>query len=648
MLLALISAAPAADPWEQLSAAVAKAPAESEKDLEALVLDNPGFLAAHYDLGTLQIERDPAKAATHLEQASAAPNRQLAADASHNLAIARWKQGRLDDALIAAVRAAELNPEFAAFRDQVRKGVLVAKDLARIKAEEDAKKLKLPAATLPVASVGIPYEARITARGGAGSYAYTIAGATRLPKGIIFETDGRLHGTAQEAGAHQLTIEVKDAAGATAIGTVTLPILPPPEILSERLPEAIAEQPYRAKVRSSGLSQPRWESQGLPAGLAISTAPDGTGVISGTTDQLGNHRVDVRAVDGQRSAQRVLELLVSDSFAPDATELPQATAWAAYEHRVGVRGPAQEYHWKLVGPGGGLAIADDGTITGAPDKAGDLSIAVELSAADGRARSAEFTLPVNPPPVIEEGETITAVQGQPFERRLAATGGTRPFAWRQVEGTLPKGFRLDPDGALRGATAETGDFTVTVALSDHWQAGTQQALKLAVSPSENPPPEQTGSDDKDQAKDQAKDQQKDQQDQQQDQASKDPGDQGGKEPGKDQGDAGAQDDAAGGKDQKQDPAEPRPGDKGPEKADAKVGTDAKQPPDGTDPKRSATSKPGNDGSGDTGDQTLRQMQALDQAAGDRWLDQLPKEDRGALRGQLLRGAAPPRKQVKPW
>jgi hypothetical protein len=44
-----------------------------------------------------------------------------------------------------------------------------------------------------------------------------------------------------------------------------------------------------------------------------------------------------------------------------------------------------------------------------------------------------------------------------------------------------------------------------------------------------------------------------------------------------------------------------------------------------------------------------QAHLLNQAAADRWLDQLPKEDRGVLRYQLLEGGeAPPNAKGKPW
>nr|MBA3710801.1 hypothetical protein [Planctomycetota bacterium] len=384
LLLALCLSASAADPWERLSAAVGKPAAESEKDLEALVLENPGFHAAHYDLGTLQLERDPAKAATHLETAAAAPNRQLAADSFHNLAIARWRQGRLDEALTCAVRAAELNPELIPFRDQMRKSVLVAKDQARLKAEEEAKKLRLPTSALPPASAGLPYRATVRAAGGAGGYAYTIAGDTRLPHGMAFDADGTLHGMPEAAGTHELTIEVKDAAGASATGKFNFVITPPPEILTMQLPEAIAGLPYHATLRASGLAQARWSAVYLPEGLVIAGAADGSAVISGETSAIGTHGVEVAAEEGQRRAHRRFELVVSDSFAPDVLELPPATAWAPYHHRCGVRGPEQEYHWSLVGEAAGFTLADDGQLSGEPATAGDLPLSVDLKAADGR------------------------------------------------------------------------------------------------------------------------------------------------------------------------------------------------------------------------------------------------------------------------
>ena len=96
----------------------------AQKILEGLLLEQPSFYPAHFNLGTLLMEVDKDRAATHFEQATASPAPELAHDAWYNLALVRWKQGRLDDALIAAGKAVEIdgkNPDTIRLRDELRR-----------------------------------------------------------------------------------------------------------------------------------------------------------------------------------------------------------------------------------------------------------------------------------------------------------------------------------------------------------------------------------------------------------------------------------------------------------------------------------------------------------------------------------------------
>ena len=60
-----------------------------------------------------------------------------------------------------------------------------------------------------------------------------------------------------------------------------------------------------------------------------------------------------------------------------------------------------------------------------------------------------------------------ATTHQQYEARLQATGGVAPLHWEIVTGKLPKGLELNEDtGVISGTTEETGDFQVTIALTD--------------------------------------------------------------------------------------------------------------------------------------------------------------------------------------
>lgn len=664
LLLLVASAIGAADPWQELTKASALPPAEAESAIEQLLRTHPGFHAARFNLGTLLLAQDTARAAEQLRLATTADDATLAADAWHNLALARWKLGQLDDALIAADEATKRNPTYGALRDELRRVALIRADEARRKAEAAAKKLALGAPRLPEGRVGVPYRATVSIRGGTPPYRVAlpaapspasaakpgettiaipplptdpaipsgapapityqpvvvpdVAAPSPLPPGVTLAADGTLSGKPTAAGTFRVPVVITDAVNDTATGTAELVILPRPAITTEALPEAVIGLPYTATLESVGLRKPKWSATHLPAGLTCTAE----GVVRGTPTTTGISTVVVRAAEiavpplAAHQAERKLDLAVVDTFAPDVNPLPPATAGQPYTHRLGVRGPPQAYRW--VAADGQLTVAEDGSVEGTPAAAGTVSRPATIQAADRRSRDVSLSLPVNPRPLITTGEPLRLQAGQPVDQPLPVTGGTPPLVWSTGDGALPAGLRLDPDGHLRGVAKDPGTATVTAIVTDKWRARTQAAVVVQVDAA----PKQ------DDQKQDPKDQQDDKQQAGQDQKSGDqkpgdekPGDQkpGDQKPG-DQQQANQQPDAKPGDDQQPPSQEPAKGDgKAEDSSDAKKASGDTN--EGKDGEAAASEAAGN----------------LNQMAADRWLDHLPAENRGVLRYQLLDG-----------
>lgn len=627
LLLVAVLPLGAAEPWRELAGIAAQAardPEAARTRLEALVLAHPDFAPARFNLGTLLLERDPAAAAPHLEAATASPRGDVAAAAWHNLALARLRLGRLDDALTAAERALALRPDDADLRrtrDEARRAALAAADAERRKQAEAAKRLRLAGTELPPARAGEPYAAAIAAAGGTAPYRIT---AARLPEGLTLAVDGTFAGTptAKAVGRHDLAVTVADGAQGTASGSVRLLVLPAPAITTDALPEAVTGQSYRAELACIGLDLPRWSADGLPAGLILESR-DGAALITGTPTAAGTAVVRLRVADATRSAERTLDLVVADGFAPSETRLPPATAWSRYRHQLGVRGPAGTYRWRQAQAEEGVTIAGDGAVGGEPARAGDLALHATLAAADGRSREVVLTLPVNPPPVIDLDAELTLTRGRAIDRAVPVSGGTPPYRWSQ-RGAVD-GLRLDPDGHLRGAPGVAGTTELTLICSDRWSATAEHRVRVTVSE----PPEQKQDDRQDQQDDQAKQdgQQGDQQQQQkQDQQKQD---QAGQQQ-RQQGDRQQQDAQAG---------------EEPQQATPDQGQASAPKPDQQQEDARSAAKPAERGAGADGD---RRPDAARDGAVERWLDALPTEDRSALREQLLRTAPRRRGSEQPW
>ncbi len=72
-----------------------------------------------------------------------------------------------------------------------------------------------------------------------------------------------------------------------------------------------------------------------------------------------------------------------------------------------------------------------------------------------------------------------AVQGEPYEQQLHATGGLRPYTFRLESGALPEGLSLE-NGAIRGTATTTGQYEFSIAVSDGNLNKTVQEFRLNV------------------------------------------------------------------------------------------------------------------------------------------------------------------------
>lgn len=59
-----------------------------------------------------------------------------------------------------------------------------------------------------------------------------------------------------------------------------------------------------------------------------------------------------------------------------------------------------------------------------------------------------------------------AASRSPYNFQLQASGGLTPYTWQVVEGELPQGISLFPDGTLSGSTTAVGDYQITFKVTD--------------------------------------------------------------------------------------------------------------------------------------------------------------------------------------
>lgn len=71
-------------------------------------------------------------------------------------------------------------------------------------------------------------------------------------------------------------------------------------------------------------------------------------------------------------------------------------------------------------------------------------------------------------------------ESEAYEATLTGQGGVEPYLWETVEGALPAGLEMSDDGVVSGPPEESGDFQVTVELSDDLGEAVEKTFDFTI------------------------------------------------------------------------------------------------------------------------------------------------------------------------
>jgi hypothetical protein len=97
-------------------------------------------------------------------------------------------------------------------------------------------------------------------------------------------------------------------------------------------------------------------------------------------------------------------------------------------------------------------------VDGSKNKVGSLIAILICFCTVGIAQAPLLTIADEPPPPMQVG--------MDFRFFLHANGGVPPYVWSVIDGDLPEGITLTPEGLLSGRPAKPGTFTVTLKVED--------------------------------------------------------------------------------------------------------------------------------------------------------------------------------------
>jgi len=262
---------------------------------------------------------------------------------------------------------------------------------------------------------------------------------------------------------------------------------PPLQITTDRLPPAQVGAEYAARFEA-GYGEPPYSwalvEGALPAGLAL----DEDGRLAGTPEAAGAFEVtiEVRDTADARDA-RAFTLEVHGEGLVITTDSPLrgAEEGSDYEVQFEALGGEPPYGWLIVdgAPPAGLELRADGRLAGVPSEIGDFGFRMRVVDAATPPAFAEkafaLTVEVAPLEIVADQRfdlfvtqivvlpTITVIRDIPipYDTRLQAHGGLRPYHWAEqdIPGALarfvpqsgiPDGLVLEEDGRLHGAVVD--------------------------------------------------------------------------------------------------------------------------------------------------------------------------------------------------
>ncbi|GAB3346948.1 putative Ig domain-containing protein [Lysobacter tyrosinilyticus] len=334
-------------------------------------------------------------------------------------------------------------------------------------------------ATLSNATAGFAYTQTFVGSGGAAPYSFSLVSGS-LPVGMSFSSAGLLSGTPVVAGTFNFTVRATDSNGFTGDHAYSLTVDAPTITVSpSTLPSATAGVAYSQTFVASGGASPysfSLVSGSLPVGMSFSSA----GALSGTPLSTGTFNFTVQATDANGfTGSRAYSLTVT---APTITvapaSLPNATTGVAYTQTFTASGGVAPYSFSLVSGSlpVGMSFSSAGVLSGTSVTSGTFNFTVRATDTNGFNGDHAYSLIVILPTLTIAPSTLpNGVAGVAYSQTLTTSGGTGPYSYSLVSGSLPVGMSFSSGGMFSGTPVVTGAYTFTVRSTDTGSSATVDA-----------------------------------------------------------------------------------------------------------------------------------------------------------------------------
>jgi len=150
--------------------------------------------------------------------------------------------------------------------------------------------------------------------------------------------------------------------------------------------------------------------------------------------------------------------------------VPAVVSGSFYSIQFAATGAQGATTWSLVSGTlpTGLALNPNGNVSGTPTMAAGSQVTVRIQVQDSANAVAarDFVFRAAKTVTITSTTLTSATVGQPYSGTLAAVGGTQPYTWQVIAGTVPPGIGVAANGLLSGTPSQAGTFQFTARVTD--------------------------------------------------------------------------------------------------------------------------------------------------------------------------------------
>jgi hypothetical protein len=327
--------------------------------------------------------------------------------------------------------------------------------------------------------VGTAYSSTLAVTNGYAPYGFSIISGS-LPAGLTLNSStGVISGTPTTAGTYTFTSKVVDSKGNSDTTTCTIVVNAAVNLACGTCGanKATVGTPYSSALSVTGGSAPYTysiSSGSLPPGITLNTS---TGAISGTPTTAGTYTFTSKVVDakGKSDTQTctlvVIVPVINLNCGPCSAS--KGTVGSSYSATMTVTGGSGTNTFSIATgslPPGLSLNASTGTISGTPTTAGTYTFTSKVVDKNGNSDTDTCTIVIQGSPVnlscgsCGSGKAYT---GQGYYTNMSVSGGSGPYTFSIISGTLPNGLSLNTStGVVSGTPTTTGTYTFTSKVVD--------------------------------------------------------------------------------------------------------------------------------------------------------------------------------------